>query len=315
MSFANLKRNRGSVEALVKAAAAATTKKRDSGADARFWKPTIDQGGKGSAVIRFMPAPEGEDLPWVQFWDHGFKGETTGLWYIEKSLTSIGQEDPVSEYNKKLWNSGREEDKEIVRKQKRRLHYVANILVVKDSGNAENEGKIFLYKFGKKIFDKIMEQMQPEFPDQDPVNPFDMWEGANLSLRIRTVAGFINYDLSKFDNPAPVSSNDAVLEKYYASLSSLKEFTDPAQYKPYAELEARLNKVIGTAAVKNTGTVRTQVDLDVDDEIIVPPPITLKKPTPRQAASAVEADAIQVSESELADEDTMAYFAKLAAED
>ena len=178
MSFENLKRNRDQISKLVQAAEAAggsaPAEKKNYGDD-RIWKPTVDKAGNGYAVLRFLPATEGVELPWVRYWDHGFKGPT-GQWYIENSLTSIGQADPVGELNSRLWNSGIEADKETARRQKRRLHYVANVLVVSDPGNPSNEGKVMLYKFGKKIFEKIMDAMQPDFADEKPVNPFDMWE-------------------------------------------------------------------------------------------------------------------------------------------
>ena len=186
MSFANLKSSRGSsIDQLVKAAGAVSEKtETKSYVDDRFWKPTQDKAGNGYAVIRFLPAKEGEDLPWVRYWDHGFKGPN-GLWYIENSLTSIGQPDPVSEMNTQLWNTGREEDKAIARERKRRLHYVANIKVISDSANPSAEGNVYLYRFGKKIFDKIMDAMQPQFADESPVNPFDFWEGADFKIKIR----------------------------------------------------------------------------------------------------------------------------------
>ena len=233
MSFANLKSSRGSsIDQLVKAAEAVSTKtETKSYADDRFWKPTQDKAGNGYAVIRFLPAKEGEDLPWVRYWDHGFKGPT-GLWYIENSLTSIGQPDPVSESNGLLWNSGREEDKQTARDRKRRLHYVSNIMVVSDSANPEAEGKVFLYKFGKKIFDKIMDQMQPQFQDEEPVNPFDFWEGADFKIKIRKVEGWTNYDKSEFAAPAAVAGGDEqALEGIYNKLYSLSDFTKPENYK------------------------------------------------------------------------------------
>ena len=191
MSLENLKSMRGSsIDKLVKAAEAVSSAKPETNsyADDRFWKPTRDKAGNGYAVVRFLPAKDGEDLPWVRYWDHGFKGPT-GLWYIENSLTSIGQEDPVSESNSVLWNSGRDEDKATARDRKRRLHYVSNVLVVSDPSNPENEGKVFLYKFGKKIFDKVMDVMQPQFADENPVNPYDFWEGADFKIKIRKVEG------------------------------------------------------------------------------------------------------------------------------
>jgi len=186
MSFSNLKRNRGGIEKLINAAESAGGGSTKSYQDDRIWKPTVDKVGNGYAVLRFLPAGEGQELPWVRYWDHGFKGPQ-GQWYIEKSLTSIGLNDPVGEMNSLLWNSGIEADKDKARTQKRRLHYVSNILVVSDPGNPANEGKIFMYQYGKKIFDKIMDTMQPQFQDEEPVNPFDFWEGANFKLKIRQV--------------------------------------------------------------------------------------------------------------------------------
>ena len=208
MSFANLRNNRTSIDALTKAAEAASggQQQQKSYTDDRFWKPTVDKAGNGYAVIRFLPAPEGEDLPWVRYWDHGFQGPS-GLWYIENSLTSIGKDDPVSEMNSVLWNSGRDEDKETVRKRKRRLHYVTNIQVIHDAENQANEGKVFLYKFGKKIFDKVMDVMQPQFQDENPINPFDFWDGANFKLKIQKVAGYRNYDKSEFAAATPLSGD------------------------------------------------------------------------------------------------------------
>ena len=204
MSFENLKRNRDQISKLVQAAeqAGGGTTEKKSYADERIWKPTVDKAGNGYAVLRFLPASEGQDLPWVRYWDHGFKGPT-GQWYIENSLTSIGQPDPVGELNSRLWNSGVDADKETARAQKRRLHYVTNVLVVSDPSAPHNEGKVMLYKFGKKIFDKLMDVMQPSFADETPVNPFDMWEGADFKLKIRNVEGYRNYDKSEFASSSP----------------------------------------------------------------------------------------------------------------
>src|SRR5210317_2517738 len=211
MSFENLKRNREQISKLIQAAEQAgggSTEQKSYGDD-RLWKPTVDKAGNGYAILRFLPSAEGQDVPWVRYWDHGFKGPT-GQWYIEKSLTSIGQQDPVSEYNSVLWNSGRDEDKETARKQKRRLHYVSNILVESDPANPQNEGKVFLFTYGKKIHDKIMDLMQPQFADEDPVNPFDFWEGASFKLKIRNVEGYRNYDKSEFASPTALSEDDEV---------------------------------------------------------------------------------------------------------
>jgi hypothetical protein len=226
MSFANLKRNRDSLEKLTKAIETTTqTAEAGSKDDTRFWAPTVDKSGNGMAVIRFLPAPsiDGDDaLPWVRRFDHGFQGP--GGWFIDNCLTTVGDKCPVCEHNSTLWNSGIEANKEIVRKQKRRLSYIANIYVISDPSNPENEGTVRLYKFGKKIFDKISEVMNPVFPDETPLNPFHFWEGANFKLKIRNVEGYRNYDKQEH---------------------SLKEFTDKKHFKPYEQLKARLDKVLG----------------------------------------------------------------------
>ena len=210
--------------------------------DDRFWSATVDKAGNGYAVIRFLPPPENEDVPFVRMFDHGFQGP--GGWYIENSLTTIGKNDPVSEYNSKLWNSGIEANKEIVRKQKRRLHFISNIYVVSDSGNPANEGKVFLFKYGKKIFDKLKEAMEPQFADEEAVNPFDLWAGANFKLKIRNLEGYRNYDKSEFDKSGALLDDDKELEKVWKSEHSLQEFLAPSNFKTYEELSARLAKVL-----------------------------------------------------------------------
>jgi hypothetical protein len=249
-SFANLKRSRNDLDKLTKAiedTTSPTSKEAGSKDDTRLWQPTVDKAGNGMAVIRFLPAPavDGDDaLPWVRRFDHGFQGP--GGWYIENSLTTLGQKDPVSEYNTTLWNSGIEANKEIARKQKRRLHYIANILVVSDPSNPSNEGQIKLFKFGKKIFDKITEAMNPEFADEKAINPFDMWEGANFKLKIRNVEGYRNYDKSEFaDKSALLDGDDEKLEALWKKEFSLKEFTEPSNFKSYEVLKAKLDKVLG----------------------------------------------------------------------
>jgi len=299
MSFENLKSSRGSsIDKLVKAAEAVSTPKTESNSydDDRFWKPTRDKAGNGFAVVRFLPAKDGEDLPWVRYWDHGFKGPT-GLWYIENSLTSIGQQDPVSEMNSVLWNSGRDEDKAIARERKRRLHYVSNVMVVSDPSNPENEGKVFLYKFGKKIFDKIMDVMQPQFADEEPVNPYDFWEGADFKIKIRKVEGWINYDKSEFSAPAPLHGGDEErLEEVYNKIHSLQDFLKPENYKTYDELKLKLNRVLGVDAGVSMEAPQTSPVVD----------------------EPVMASDNNVSVGESADsdgeEDTLSYFAKLANE-
>jgi len=248
MSFANLKRNRDSLEKLTKAIET-TTNNAEAGSkdDTRFWAPTVDKSGNGMATIRFLPAPgvDGEDgLPWVRRFDHGFQGP--GGWFIDNCLTTTGDKCPVCEHNSTLWNSGIEANKEIVRKQKRRLSYVANILVVSDPAHPENDGTVRLFKFGKKIFDKISEAMNPEFADETPVNPFDFWDGANFKLKIRNVEGYRNYDKSEFAEPSALfDGDDDKLEAVYKQEHSLKEFTDKKNFKPYEQLKARLDKVLG----------------------------------------------------------------------
>ena len=300
MSLANLKKSRGSsIDKLVNAAAKLNESSADvrNGPDERIWKPTVDKAGNGYAVIRFLPAPEGEELPWVRYWDHGFKGKTTGMWYIEKSLTSLGQKDPVGELNSQLWNTGRDEDKQTARDQKRRLKYVSNIYVVCDSGNPENEGKVFLYQYGKKIHDKLMESMQPEFPDDAPVNPFDFWEGADFKLKIRQVDGYRNYDRSEFSSPAVLADDDK-LDTIYGQVYPLSEFTDPNNYKSYEELKARLDAVLG---VSGTFTPQQEEDLSITADTA-----PMKSVEPVSAPSIADADG---------DDDTMSYFSRLANED
>lgn len=250
-NFASLKKTSSDLSRLTKEIEkinAPQTSEREE--DTRFWKLSRDKSGNGSAVIRFLPAPavDGDDgLPWVRYFDHGFKGPS-GKWYIENSLTTIGQKDPVSEYNSQLWNASNDDNswqRKQARDQKRRLHYIANILVVKDSSNPENEGKVFLFKFGKKIFDKITLAMNPEYDGDVPVNPFDLWKGANFKLRTRMVAGYLNYDQSTFDNPSPLSDDDDELEKIWKREYSLKEFVDPKNFKTYDELKKRLTEVLG----------------------------------------------------------------------
>ena len=308
MSFANLKSNSMDINKLVTAAqeASGATTKTNKYEDERKWKPTVDDNGNGYAVIRFLPAGEGQDVPWARYWDHGFKGPQ-GQWYIEKSLTSIGLNDPVGEMNSLLWNSGIEADKDKARTQKRRLHYVSNILVVSDPGNPANEGKIFMYQYGKKIFDKIMDMMQPQFQDEEPVNPFDMWEGANFKLKIRQVEGYRNYDKSEFASKSALADDDEKLESLYNQMHDLSEWTDPKNYKSYDELKTKLNTILGMSAPQ---TVAAAVSLD---EVVRPnePAAAVNPHIPQEPREPVTAE--QVSEE--GEEDTMSYFARLANAD
>ena len=299
MSFENLKRNRDQISKLVQAAeAVGGSGESKYQPDERIWKPTVDKAGNGYAVIRFLPASEGAELPWVRYWDHGFKGPT-GLWYIENSLTYIGQPDPVGELNSRLWNSGIESDKDKARTQKRRLHYVTNILVLQDPSNPQNEGKVFLYQFGKKIFDKIMDVMQPSFADETPVNPFDFWDGADFKLKIRNVEGYRNYDKSEFSSASALyESDESKLETVYNQLHNLSEYTDPKNYKSYDELKAKLMRVLGEEVDMGAPTVQ-QMNA-VNDPAPMPEPV--------QAPVTAE----EMNKQD--DDDTMSYFAKLANE-
>ena len=264
-------------------------------ADERLWKLEVDKAGNGYAVIRFLPAPNGEELPWAKVWSHAFQGP--GGWYIENSLTTLGQKDPVSEHNRLLWNSGNDADKDLARKQKRKLTYISNIYVVKDPTNPENEGKVFLYKFGKKIFDKLTAAMQPEFEDETAIDPFDFWQGANFKLKAKNVAGYRNYDSSEFATPSALLDDDDALEALWKKQYSLAEFTNADQFKSYADLETRLNRVL------NTSPSRAKIDVEVSNE---EEEIVVAKDEPVKVAAAAGAGA--------GDEDALSYFQKLAEE-
>lgn len=306
-SFAALKQSRqSSLDALTKELSKLNTTSQGSDEDNRFWKPTVDKAGNGMATIRFLPPPENEDMPFVRIFEHGFKGPT-GLWYIENSLTTLGKQDPVSEYNSQLWNSTNDDAspaRKQVRDQKRRLNFISNILVVKDSANPANEGKVFLYKYGKKIFDKINEAMNPQFDDEKPMNPFDLWEGANFKLKIRQVEGYRNYDKSEFESPAPISDDDATLEKIWKQEHSLQDFLDPSKFKSYDELKAKLARVLdlaGGSNVSRANATKKAEDTAPWDE--VPAPKAKAASAPKMAESFAEDD-----------EDTMAFFKNLADE-
>jgi hypothetical protein len=311
-----LKKKRGaSIDKLVAAADKLDSNKKFG--DDRIWKPAVDKAGNGYAVLRFLPAPQNEDVPWVRFWDHGFKGPT-GRWYIEKSLTSIGQPDPVSDMNTQLWNSGVESDKEIVRERKRRLHYVSNVYIVQDNANPANNGKVMLFVYGKKIFDKIMEAMQPQFEDDKPLNPFDLWEGAEFKLKIRNVEGFRNYDRSEFATPGPLSSSDDEMEAIYKQVYSLAEFVDPKNFKSYEELEKKFFEVIGPAGRKFTGA-ETEALSNVKESASRPTKSAVAAPSADDddldystPAAKAKAGAAAATDD---DEDSISYFAKLASED
>jgi len=249
-SFANLKRSSGSsLEKLSKAVESMNSSSSYNDGEEKYWKPELDKAGNAFAVIRFLPSSpqDGDDgLPWCKYYDHGFQG--TGGWYIEKSLTSIGQQDPCSEYNSQLWSSGIEANKELARKQKRRLHYVSNVYIVKDPKHPENEGKTFLFRYGKKIMEKITQAMNPQFEDDKAIDPFDLWSGANFKLKVRKVDGYQNYDLSEFDSAGPLKEDDDELEKIWKGQYSLLEVLDPKNFKSYDELKTKLDRVIGLSS-------------------------------------------------------------------
>jgi len=298
MSFSALKRDSASAFQKLTKELEKVSSGESNAKDDNLWKPEMDKGGNGYAVIRFLPAPNEEDLPWAKLFSHAFQGP--GGWYIENSLTTINKSDPVGDLNRQLWNSGSDRDKETARKQKRKLSYYSNIYVVQDPLHPENEGKVFLYKYGKKIHDKIVEAMQPAFADETPINPFDFWKGANFKLKIRKLDGYWNYDKSEFDKVSTLGDfDDAELEAIYKSEHSLTAFTDAKNFKTYEELEKRMNTVL--SAKKKVSPIP---DEDLEDESEGRGPIpsvsaTVEPPTPR------------ANEEE---EDVMSYFSRLAEE-
>ena len=301
MSFADMKKKRGDkLQTLLKETQKINQKTGHQGDDDRFWRPELDKSGNGMAIVRFLPAPEGEDLPWARSWNHGFQGP--GGWYIENSLTTLSQKDPVSEYNSQLWNSGIEANKEIARKQKRRLTYVSNVYVLKDPANPQNENQVRLYKYGKKIWDKLNDKMNPEFEDETPVNPFDLWEGANFKLKIRKIDGFSNYDKSEFEATTPLNGDDSKMEEVWKTEHSLSEFTDPKNFKSYGELKEKLDRVLGLSTSPENIPPAFSLPKDNTEDV---PFDGGKAFTPAEAvASSVTA------ESESTEE--YAYFSKLA---
>jgi len=267
-SFSELKKSRSkSFEKLNKQLTEMSSGGYSNPDENKYWQPTVDSAGNGFAIIRFLPEFEGEDMPFVRLWNHGFQGPT-GQWYIENCLSTIGKDDPVNEYNNKLWNSTTDdnsEERQQVRKQKRKLQYVSNIYVVKDSGNPENEGKVFLYRYGKKIFDKLNDMMNPQFEDEEPVNPFDFWYGANFRLKIRKVDGYRNYDKSEFDNPEALFDDNDKLEQIWKQQYSLQEIIDEKNFKSYDELKAKLYRVLGLS--ENTGGGNYGTKAEEEDEV------------------------------------------------
>ena len=293
MSVTTLRKSNTLDKLLAQVQQESAPQEKKSYVDERLWKPELDKSGTGQAVLRFLPAPDGEELPWVKVFKHAFQGPT-GKWYIENSLTTIGKQDPMSEHNTQLWNSGLESDKELARKQKRKLEYYSNIYVVSDPKHPENEGKVFLFRYGKKIFDKIMASMQPEFEDETPINPFDFWEGANFKLKIRKVDGYWNYDKSEFDSVTPLADSDEKLDGIWKTQYSLQDFLAPTNFKSYDELKKRLDDVL-------SGTVTASAASMIDEDVVETP----------QFKSEPQPNIPSVDEG---DDDTMSYFQKLANE-
>ena len=295
MDFESLKTSSSGFDKLTKALEEnlnpEDSKKQNKYQDDRLWKPELDKTGNGYAVLRFLPATSGEDMPWVRLWSHAFQGP--GGWYIENSLTTLGHKDPVSEENTRLWNTGVESDKGIARNRKRKLSYYSNVLIVSDPAHPENEGQVKLFKFGKKIFDKITEAMQPEFDDETPINPFDFWKGANFKLKIRKVDGFWNYDKSEFEGVSAIADNDDSIKAIWEKQYPLKPFLDASNFKSYEELKEKLNRVI--TGTKSTDTVEN-VDLPSTSTA------TVQSKDSASTASASDSD------------DTLDYFSKLAEE-
>ena len=292
-SFAALKRDRQETLTNLTSELEKTQTVQTSFEDERLWKCERDKSGNGYAVIRFLPTAEGEDVPWVRVWNHGFQGP--GGWYIENSLTTLNQKDPVSEFNTALWNNGTEAGKEQARKQKRRLNYYSNIYVIKDPANPENEGQVRILRYGKKIFDKINDLMNPEFQDEDAVNPFDFWAGADFKMKIRMVEGFVNYDKSEFDTPTEfLGGNDKELETTWNAQYQLSEFTSPDNFKTYDELKTKFNRVLGLTDDPNLEFQSSKFET------------TTKVEEPEQIATS--------SDNSDEGEDTLSYFQKLAEE-
>jgi len=274
-----------------------------SSTDDRLWKLECDKAQNGYAIIRFLPAPEGEDIPFVKLYSHAFQGP--GGWLIDQCITTLNQKCPICEHNSGLWNSGIDSNKEVARKQKRKLTYVSNIYVVKDPANPSNEGKVFLYKFGKKIFDKLTTAMQPEFEDEQAIDPFDFWQGANFKLKAKNVAGYRNYDSSEFAAAGPLLEDDDAMEAIWKKQYSLAEFIAPDQFKSYDELNTRLGQVLG-----NKTTRRQDPEVADEEETSRGPVRELDEDLRTQLSSLSSSNSSSYDDDE--DDDTLSYFAKLA---
>ena len=313
MSFSDLKKKSSLGSLTNKLVKEVEKMTKTGGGDDRLWKPQLDKTGNGYAVIRFLPAPDGEDLPWAKLYSHAFQGP--GGWFIENSLTTLGQKDPVSEYNSQLWNSGLESDKDVARKQKRKLSYYSNIYVVKDPVNPDNEGKVFLFKFGKKIFDKITAAMQPEFEDEEPINPFDFWQGANFKLKIKKVAGYWNYDSSEFARPDALLDDDDAMEAIWKKEYSLQSLVAPDQFKTYEELKTRLDYVLG---IKGTPKFQDQETVEEEEQFrrenrgeAAPVPQSMRNEL-SSLSDGRDFNSSDITPSSDEEDDTLSYFQRLA---
>ena len=285
-SFAELKRSsQSSLDALLKETNKLTSSTQ-KGQDERFWQPAVDSSGNGTAVIRFLPASKGEDIPWVRLFNHGFQGP--GGWYIENSLTTLGKDDPVTKHNNMLWNRGDDAGKDQARKQKRRLLYISNVYIIQDKAHPENEGQVKLFRYGKKIFDKLNEAMNPEFEDEKPLNPFDLWEGASFILKIRNVDGYRNYDKSVFGEAGPLLADDSKLEGIWNSEYKLQEFSDPSKFKTYDELKQKLDKVLALSGGSQPSSTAETTQLDT-----APAPSVGKVDKPKSSESDTDLDFFQ----------------------
>jgi hypothetical protein len=301
MSFNELKRNKSGFDKLQSALEKDTEASTKNFSDDRYWKPELDKSGNGYAVVRFLPTPEGEEMPWVSYWDHGFQGP--GGWYIEKSLTTLNKKDPVSEYNTTLWNTGIEANKESARKQKRRLHYVANVYVVSDPKNPDNEGRVFKYRFGKKIFEQLKEAISPAFEDESAINPFDLREGANFKIKIRKVDGYWNYDKSEFDSTSPLG-DEAMINSVFSQVHSLNEVIAPSEFKTYEELKEKLDRVLGLSGAVSSSTAESIAE---DQEEVPWSNVNTESVADEPVIASAESTTEHSSE-----DDAMDYFKRLA---
>lgn len=314
INFAELKKQRKSDFEKIQKEIEKVSSKGGSSDDNTYWSPTLDKAGNGYAIIRYLPAAPGEDATFVRLFTHGFKGPS-GKWYIENSRTTLGEKDPVGELNSSLWNATENDkspEREQARKQKRRLGFVSNIYVVKDPGNPDNEGKVFKFKYGKKIWDKLQGAMYPEFADEEGFNPFDMWEGANFKLKIRQVEGYKNYDKSEFDSRSPLSEDDDELQKIWQSEHSLAALVAPDQFKSYAELETRLKEVLGTTGTSSKPVTKNAESLEHETEYR---PRTTPKAAEQKSAPAVDDDGMRsdrkTSSANTGEEDLDSWFENL----